>query len=203
MIELKEKNAVIVGGGRVAERRANTLLNNGASLTVVSPDAEEGIMQLAEQGKLVWKQKGFAGNDLGHAFLIVVATDDPAVNESVVKAASPDALINHAADSEQGNVQFPSFFRRGHLSISVSTDGASPMLAAGVKRDLQARYDESYEAYVDFLYACRQHLKQQSSLERSEQRDILRELLSTAYLNSDNQQKMYDYLEALTGRSPL
>ena len=70
-------------------------------------------------------------------------------------------LLNHAADASAGNVTFPSMLRRGKLTISVSTDGASPKLGRQIISTLQDTYDERYESYIDFYMKVDNLLKHQ------------------------------------------
>ncbi|MFC2947364.1 NAD(P)-binding protein [Virgibacillus sediminis] len=186
MIDLTEQHAVIVGGGRVAERRAATLLAGGAFVTVISPHLSNGLQREWEKGQILWKQKLFEATDIYDAFIVIVATDNPKVNESVINAASPNMLVNAAGEAEQGNVVFPSFFRRGKLSISVSTNGASPQLSAKIKKDLQGIYSENYEGYLDFLAESRKLIKR-SRLDPHYQQLLLKELLSESFFDENKQ----------------
>ncbi|WP_010531885.1 NAD(P)-binding protein [Lentibacillus jeotgali] len=199
MIDLTDKHVIVVGGGAVAERRIRATLEGGANLTVISPEITEGIHSLWLDGDLTWRKKRVAPGDLADAFLVIAATNDVQVNQSIVQASPSNALINDASDAEKGDLAFPSFFKRGLLSISVSTNGASPMLAAKIKQDLQAAYDNSYTDYVDFLYECRKQLKQ-SALSKHEQRLILQAILSDKFLNKEHQQKGLDWLAGLAER---
>ena len=63
---------------------------------------------------------------------------------------------------KEGNITFPNQLRRGKLTISVSTDGASPKLAKQIIQNLAQTYDESYEDYIDFLYESRQLIKEKA-----------------------------------------
>ncbi|WP_174616079.1 NAD(P)-binding protein [Virgibacillus ihumii] len=198
MIDLTEKNIIVIGGGSVAERRIRTVINNGAKLTVISPKINQGIHALWTEGCLDWKKKKAEAGDLDDAFLVIVATNDVKVNETIIQATPSNALINNAADADEGNVAFPSFFNRGRLSISVSTNGASPMLSAKIKNDLQAVYDNSYTDYVDFLHESRKLLKQ-TCLTKNEQRLFLKEILSDKFQDTDNQNKLLKCLADLSG----
>ncbi|MFC4024319.1 NAD(P)-binding protein [Oceanobacillus longus] len=196
MIELREQNVVIVGGGHVAERRIHSLLQGGASITVISPVIEEGIRFHWEKGNLKWKKKYFESHDVDGAFLIVVATNDSMVNESVIEASPPNSLINAVAEADKGNVEFPAFFRRGKLTIGISTNGASPQLSTKIKRDLQTVYSEKYEDYLDFLFESRQLIKK-STFDKMHQKLLLKELLSDSFLDKNKQMKAMNWFGKL------
>ncbi|ASK62179.1 potassium transporter Trk [Virgibacillus phasianinus] len=199
MVDLAEKSVVIIGGGHVAERRVNTLLESGASITIISPEISEKIRSLWETGLLNWQQKDFETEDLAEAFLVIAATDNPDVNQAAAKATPPNSLLNAAADADQGDVHFPSYFKQGKLSIGISTNGASPMLSAKIKRQLQLTYNSDYGNYVDFLCEVRQ-LINHSTLVKTEQKSILREVLSEDFLNNSKQRQM---IERLSERSTM
>ena len=199
MIDLDKKNIVIVGGGSIAERRIRSLLKSGGLLTVISPTIGEGIQKLWQTAQLTWKKKRFEAVDLADAFLIIAATNDPTVNELVVHHSPQDALLNVAAQAEKGNIHFPAHFKQGKLSISISTDGASPMLAAKIKGNLHTVYDENYGDYVDFLNESRKLIKH-SLLDKSTQSLLLKELLAESFMDEQKQTKTIAWLEKLSGK---
>lgn len=160
MLNVANQHVVVIGGGKVAERKIHGLLEAKAKITVVAPEVTAGIQQLAAAGALVWRQKTFSPDDLDEAWVVIAATNDRDVNKAVAKAAKPYQLINIADDPERSNFHVPAVVRRGRLTIAVSTGGASPTVAQQIRRRLEEMYDEEYERYVDFLYECRQWILQ-------------------------------------------
>ena len=199
MIELEGKRAVVVGGGRIAKRKLSGLLDSGAELTVISPVAVPEIAEWAEEGKINWKQKNFEPTDAEDAFMLVIATDDPAVNAEARKAASPHCLVNASAEAEAGNIHFPAHVKRGKLSIAVSTNGASPMLAKKIKQELQSQFDESYERYLEFLFEARQLLKK-TQIPQNKKEEYLRGFLDEPFLQTALQQETLRELRLLVNR---
>lgn len=199
MIELENKKVVVIGGGRIAKRRLDGLFESGALLTVVSPAVTSEIAGWAEEGKITWKLKNFEPKDAEAAFMLVIATDDPTVNAAARKAAPPHCLVNASAEAEFGNVHFPAHFKRGKLSIAVSTNGASPMLAKKIKHELQNQFDTSYEQYMEFLFRARQLLKQ-SELSRQTREEYLREFLDESFLQVETQQQTLCELRLLANK---
>lgn len=199
MIDLGNKNVVVVGGGKIAERKLDGLLDSKASLTVISPSVTPTIQRWVEEGQIGWKQKKFEPKDAEEAFMLVIATNDPVVNAAAQKAAPPNCLVNASTEAESGNVQFPAHFNRGKLSIIVSTNGASPMLAKKIKHELQEQFDESYEQYLDFLYHARQLLKQ-TKLSRNTKENYLRNFLDKSFLSNEVQQHTLHELQLLAAK---
>ncbi|WP_085505865.1 NAD(P)-binding protein [Thalassobacillus devorans] len=196
MIDFNSRSVVIIGGGKVAAKRARVLLQGGAVITVISPSLEPGLEKLWEQKKVNWKKKFFEPDDLEGAFMAVVATNDPSVILSVPHPTSGLPLVNSAGEARRGNVQFPAFLTRGKLTLAVSTSGASPMLTSQIKEELENRFESDYEGYVDFLYECRQLIKN-SLLTKQEKRQFLHELLDESFMNEEKQQQTILWLKKL------
>lgn len=199
MIELEGKKVIIVGGGRIAKRKLSGLLDSGAELMVISPAADPAIIAWADEGKIIWKQKCFEPTDAEEAFLMVIATDDPAVNAEARKSAPSNCLVNASTEAETGNIHFPAHVKRGKLSIAVSTNGASPMLAKKIKQDLQKQFDESYEQYVDFLFEARQLLKK-TTISQNAKEEYLRSFLDESFLQNASQEASLQELRLLMNK---
>lgn len=189
MFDAKGKKAVVIGGGRVASRKIASLLESGAELTVISPEAEEVIIDLHRAGRLTWLQKTFEPGDLAGAKLIIAAANDASVNEKVAETAADHQLVNVADEPGLGNFHTPSVLRRGKLTMAVSTGGASPALARNIRDDLAEMYDESFEDYLEFLFQFRERIKR-TTLEREEKQRLLRKLLHPEYKERSKQQEV-------------
>ncbi|WP_085993111.1 NAD(P)-binding protein [Oceanobacillus senegalensis] len=193
MINLADKQVVIIGGGSVAERRVLSLKESGAVITLVSPEITDRLHSLRKRGLLRWKQKHFQSKDIHQAFLVIAATNDPEVNQSIKNNVPQETLLNIVDDGEKGDTEFPGTFRQGRLTISVSTGGASPILTSKIRKNLESMYGHSYGNYVDFLYVCRKLIKQ-STLEKSEKKALLNDLLSKDFLNIEKQRDTLEFL---------
>jgi precorrin-2 dehydrogenase/sirohydrochlorin ferrochelatase len=158
MLNIANQHVVVIGGGKVAERKIHGLLEAKAKIIVVAPTITTGIQKLVADKKLIWRQKTFSPDDLDEAWVVIAATNNRDVNEAVAKAAKPYQLINIADDPERSNFHVPAVVRRGRLTIAVSTGGASPTVAQQIRRQLEELYDDDYGRYIDFLYECRQYI---------------------------------------------
>ncbi|WP_163526503.1 NAD(P)-binding protein [Halobacillus ihumii] len=194
MLSLEGKKVVVVGGGKVAKRKIDSLLMSKAQLTVISPNLTDELHSYYETGSIEWKQKNFTPADIEEAFLIVAATNSESVNNDVIRAVPDDRLLNAASNFQNGNVSFPAHFTRGKLTIAISTAGASPLFAKKVKKELSNQYDEKYEQYLDFLFDVR-HLLKKINLSSEEKNTFLREVLSNTYLDTQKQKDMLYCME--------
>lgn len=186
MIDLSDKKAVIVGGGNVAVKRVRKLYDTGAFITVISPQITPELENMVSNQRIRWKKEPFQREDLKDAYIVVIATNDKSMNEEVLLSASHVPLVNEASDSSKGNFIFPAHVQRGKLSISITTHGASPMLSAQIKKDLEKQYDQDYEAYVDFLYECRQLIKK-AAFSKHRKQEWLATAMADKYRNPKEQ----------------
>ncbi|MGE5129626.1 MAG: bifunctional precorrin-2 dehydrogenase/sirohydrochlorin ferrochelatase, partial [Sphingomonadaceae bacterium] len=129
-LDLRGKPAVVVGGGPVAAQKAETLLRSGAKLTVVAPELCARLAELTLVGALRHEAKRFQPGDLVGAEIVIAATDDPSVNESVSNAAKALRIpVNVADNAALSTFIMPSVIDRPPLQVAISTAGASPVLA--------------------------------------------------------------------------
>jgi len=187
-LQLAGKIVVVVGGGKVAERKVIGLLGTGAEVIVISPETTSGIQQLDCESKIVWKQKSFSASDLEDAFMIFAATNNQQINQLVRNSAAAHQLVTIADDPEGSNFHVPAHFQRGLLSIAVSTGGASPSLAKQIRDQLEQQFDDSYEGYLDFLFSKRQWILQKVQ-NPSLKRKLLTTIVSSEFLTSVNREQ--------------
>lgn len=194
MIDLTGRHVAVAGGGKVAERRIYALIDSGASLKIISPTLEESLLSLWKTGRISWEKRLFEKGDIDHAYLIIAATDDPEVNEFIKNTVPEGSLLNMAGEALQGNVIFPGTMKRGKLSISISTGGASPIFASKILKSLESKYDNRYENYIDFLDECRKLLKK-SVIGAEEKNKLLKHILNEEYMSAERQQETIKWLK--------
>ncbi|MBF0606050.1 MAG: bifunctional precorrin-2 dehydrogenase/sirohydrochlorin ferrochelatase [Candidatus Magnetobacterium sp. LHC-1] len=155
-LNLANKECLLVGGGKVAERKAIKLIEAGASLTIVAPELTEKLNRLKTAGRFTHRQRTFVKDDFDGVFLVIAATSDRQVNEEI--AAQFNGLINVVDSPQRCSFIVPSSVTRGELTIAVSTSGASPALASTIRHELEALYPEGFADYVSFLRTYRQRV---------------------------------------------
>lgn len=153
------RRCLVVGGGRVAERKAENLAEAGASVVVVAPDATEGLERMAADGKIALEKRPYAAGEAADYFLVIASTNDPEVNRLVSgDAERAGRPVNVVDVPELCNFFVPSIVRRGDLRIAISTAGAAPALAKKIRRDLEALFPPSYARLLGRLRAFREEL---------------------------------------------
>jgi precorrin-2 dehydrogenase / sirohydrochlorin ferrochelatase len=186
-LRLTGKKIVVVGGGKVAERKITGLIGTQADITVVSPEVSTKINKLAAAGEINWLAKTFVIEDSKEAFMIFAATNDRDLNQAIKNGAEAHQLVTIADDPEGSDFQVPAKVQRGRLTIAVSTGGASPTLARNIKAQLEQEFDDRYDNYLEFLFQVRQQIVQEV-VDPSLKRKLLKAIASPAFFTSKNRQ---------------
>jgi len=148
-LDLRGRRCLVVGGGEIGERKARTLLQSGAQVTVVSPAVTRGLAALATVGRIVERRRPFRRSDLRGCALAVAATGDPAVDDTVAALARrARVLVNVVDRPERCDFILPSVLQRGELQIAVSTGGRCPALAREIRRRLETLFGPEYTELV-------------------------------------------------------
>jgi len=158
-LKLEGRRCLVVGAGTVAEGKIRGLLEAGASVQVVAPEAVLQIQKWAWDGAVGWSPRGFQPHDLDGAFLVITATASPEVNAQVFhEARERKVLCNSVDDPEHCDFYYPAVVNRGDLQIAISTNGRSPALAQRLRQELEEQFGPEYEAWVKELGAARDQL---------------------------------------------
>jgi precorrin-2 dehydrogenase/sirohydrochlorin ferrochelatase len=151
--------AVVAGGGRVATRRALGLLDAGARVRAVAPEATAELAARAETSALQWLRRPWRQGDLAGAALVVAATGSPATNRAVAaQARAAGVPVNVADRPEAGTFQVPAVLQRGGLVLAVATSGRVPGLAGALRRRLGDQFGPEWADLVELLSGLRGRL---------------------------------------------
>ncbi len=160
-LNLHGKKCVVIGGGQVALRTVNMLLETGALVIVISPTLHPELEGLAMAKVIRVKRRDYRRGDLKNAKAVIAATDVKNINHAVAREAKEvKALVNVVDDSQPSDFIIPSYFRRGDLTIAVSTGGMSPALAKKIKTRLEKNFGNEYLSLLSLLDEIRSQLKQ-------------------------------------------
>lgn len=158
-LDIARRLCVVVGGGKVAERKVRGLLAAAGRVRLVSPAVTPGLAALADDRAIEWRCKPYSRPDLDGALLVFAATDRPEVQQAVHRDAQAAGLLVNVADApEWCDFQVPATVRRGDLSISAATNGKSPAVAAMVRRRLDRLFGEEYGWLTAFAALLREQL---------------------------------------------
>jgi len=152
-LNLKNQKAVVIGGGKVAERKTRALLKAGASVKIISPSLTRGLELLSRSGKLIHIKRRYKKKDIKTAFLVIAATSSPVTNTAIAENA--EFLVNVVDNPSEGNFIAPSTVRRGRLSIAIATEGASPAISKAIRKEIEQSYGRDFALYLGFTETIR------------------------------------------------
>lgn len=157
--DISGKRCVVIGGGKVAERKVERLLSCGARVEVVGKALTPALAEWKGEGRIVHREADFAEEHLAGASLAIGATDDEAVNERIAQAARLRGIpVNIVDDPARCDFILPAVVERGDLMIAVSTGGKSPALAREIREELEGRYGAEYAVLCEILGELREQV---------------------------------------------
>ena len=163
-LNIKGKLCVVVGGGEVAERKVETLVEQGAQVMVISQRITKGLGNLGRQGVIQVMLRDYCPGDLSGALVAIAATDDARVNRQIAEdGVRWGVLVNVVDDPEASDFIVPSQFCRGDVVIAISTGGHSPALAKKIRTEMESHIGPEYDSLVQLLSQLRAELKQSGS----------------------------------------
>lgn len=152
-LRIEGARCVVVGGGAVALRKAQTLLKAGARVTIVAPVISRNF----HNARIV--RRRFRPVDVKGASVVIAATDDAEVNRAVHRACvQAGVLVNVVDVPDLCTFTVPSVLRRGPVTVAISTSGASPALAKALRKDLERLYPRSLGRFARSIGRARRRI---------------------------------------------
>lgn len=201
-LDLNNRFCLVIGGGRVAARKAKQLLACDARVSVISPELDSELAVLADKGRINWQQRSYQKGDIARVFLVIAATDDPAVQSAVYAEAEEAGVLLNVADAPQWcNFILPATVRRGDLAVSVSTSGRSPALAKKLREELEEQFGNEYDLLLRLLGSLRHHVLARQAGEEVN-RDLFERLIHPdmlAWIKEGNWPEVEKHIQGVLG----
>jgi precorrin-2 dehydrogenase/sirohydrochlorin ferrochelatase len=149
-LSLEGRAALVVGGGAIASRKAEDLLQAKAVVTVVAPEIGEEMVKLAVGDRVQVFVRPYRSTDIGNSFVVIAATDSNEVNKAVFQdAAARNVLVNVVDVPDLCTFTVPATVHRGNLTIAIATEGLSPAFSGILREELEGRYGAEYGTLVE------------------------------------------------------
>ncbi|MBU2461730.1 bifunctional precorrin-2 dehydrogenase/sirohydrochlorin ferrochelatase, partial [bacterium] len=179
-LNLEKKRCLVIGGGKVAERKATSLLTTGASISIISPKITKRLKEYVSEKKIEHIEREYVSQDIEGAFLVIGATDDEKTNIQIAKDCRNLGILINIVDSPSlSDFLVPAVVSRGSLTISIGTSGNSPALAKKIKEEIGFLYGSEYGKLTEILGGLRQKVHQKIGSESQ------RRLFWEKLINSD------------------
>ncbi len=182
-IDIQNKSCVLIGGGNVAYRKALSLLRAGADIRLISPEINDGVRSLVDDGAVKWIDRCYQQGDLQGATLAIVAVDDPAVGKKVSEEATRlNIPINVADIPEQCTFTLSSCIERGDLLVTISTGGKCPAFSRHMRLKLEEIVDDAYGDLLNMLGDAREEMLE-AGISSDNCRDSLNKIIDSDILS--------------------
>ncbi len=184
LLDLSGKTALVAGGGNVARRKIESLLDHGAEVRVVSRELTGRVKELVDSGRVSHLGEYYTEACLEGAFVVIAATDDEDLNREISLDARKRGLLVNAVDQPHDcNFILPSVLRRGDLVVAVSTSGKSPAAAKKIREDLERQFGEEYATFLTVMGRVREAVRSMG-LPQEENGRIFHEVVNSDLLGA-------------------
>ena len=198
-LDIRGKICVIVGGGEVAARKAERLLDCGAKVFIISPKLSPALAALKEKSLICHIAAAYSGDLIQGAALVIGATDDEKTNATIsLDARSKRIPVNIVDDPQKCDFILPSLVQRGDLAITIGTGGKSPALARHLREELEAKYGEEYKIFLNILGNLRVKMEKNAGVGK----DWFESMLEAGMLDSIKKKdikKVKEIVQKITG----
>jgi precorrin-2 dehydrogenase/sirohydrochlorin ferrochelatase len=158
-LDITNKSCIVVGGGDVAERKVERLLDFGARIAVVGKKLTPYLEAMKREGRIIHIDADYDDSYINDAFLVIGATDQDEVNAKISRQGrAKGILVNIVDDPDKCDFILPSILQQGDLLIAVSTGGKSPALAKKLREDLEKLYGSEYQSLLKVMGSLREKL---------------------------------------------
>jgi len=179
-IDISKRKCVVAGGGDVAERKVERLLECGARVVVIGNELTPNLEAMKNEEKISHIPDNYKNDYIEGALLVIGATDRDEINERIYRdSRERGILVNIVDDPAKCDFILPSVFQQGDLSIAISTGGKSPALARNLREELEQHYRHEYRILLNIMGDIREKI-----ISRGEPSDENRKLFESV-LNSD------------------
>jgi precorrin-2 dehydrogenase/sirohydrochlorin ferrochelatase len=158
-INLSGRRVVVIGGGSVAARKAQVLLEAGARLVIVSDKFDEAFEEMCKGLDVELVKSKYSKEYLGRAVLVVAATNDMPLNREIYSNCQElEILCNVVDQPDLCDFYVPAIVRRGNLQIAISTEGDCPAYAGHLRRKLEDEFTEDHGSFLEQLKLMREYV---------------------------------------------
>ncbi|WP_336014510.1 precorrin-2 dehydrogenase/sirohydrochlorin ferrochelatase family protein [Fusobacterium polymorphum] len=143
-IDLNNKNVLVIGAGKIALRKIETLLNYNCNINVITKEIlEEKFLELERDNKIkIFKNQEFEEKFLENIFLVITATDNEILNKEISQLCmSKNILVNNVTSKDDMNVRFMSIYEKDDIQIAISANG-NPKKAVEIKNKIKDIFEK-------------------------------------------------------------
>ncbi|RZT96398.1 precorrin-2 dehydrogenase/sirohydrochlorin ferrochelatase [Ancylomarina subtilis] len=178
-LNLKGRNCLVVGGGKVAERKLKSLIKAEAEVTLIAPNLSVELQTMHEARTFHYLKSTYQKNDVNGFFLVIAATDCSQTNSRIGADAEAESILFNSVNSRAYSNFYPAAASQcGDIQIAVSSNGQNPYLAKKIRKYLDQKFDNSLKEEVMELGRLRnQFVKETTGLSEKEKKAFMKDNL--------------------------
>ncbi len=185
-IKLDDRKVLLVGGGKIAAEKLEKLLDFTRDITIVAPEVSEAVVEMAKRHGLHLKRRCYEPRDLEGIFVVVVAVDDLNLQKEIYDACQDRHTLCNSVDSvDYCDFIFPSYTKKGALTVAFSTSGVSPSVAKYLRRVIEKAIPDSIADFLEELRTLR------ASLPKGRERMRLLDEKARAYIEKHFEKQLH------------
>ncbi|KJS22538.1 MAG: hypothetical protein VR72_05730 [Clostridiaceae bacterium BRH_c20a] len=155
-LNITRKKCIVIGGGKIALRKINSLLEAGAVVFLISPKISDEIRRLVNENLIQWIEKEYNSELVNDSFLVIAATNIREVNQEIANFChAANILVNVVDSPNDSSFIVNSYLKQGDLTLAISTNGKSPALSHKIREDLTVLFGPEYAVLLDLLAEVR------------------------------------------------
>ncbi|WP_157800973.1 precorrin-2 dehydrogenase/sirohydrochlorin ferrochelatase family protein [Bacillus solitudinis] len=190
MLKFEGRHIVVIGAGEVAARRIPRLLEAGAKITVISPTLHSSLHFLNEMDEIEWKQVEAKEDETFTADLLMIATNNPKLNDSLYNNRFPHQWVYVASDPQKSDIHFPTVIEKERLTLALTTSGASPTYARRLRDKLAEFVSDEVEEELQFLEQARKQVLT-AGLSLVARKRLLQRISTDSFLKDKNRNRKF------------
>jgi siroheme synthase-like protein len=160
-LDMRNRTCLVIGGGNVALRKVETLMDYETEITVIAPDVHEKLEYHAAAGRIKLEKRPYRSPEAATFGLVISASNDGELNRRVYEdAKGSGALVNVVDEPRKCDFIFPAVLRRDCLTTAISTDGKAPFISGHLRLILENIFPDHWNQLMRLAVAFRKRVRQ-------------------------------------------
>jgi len=158
-IDMSKLKILLVGGGSIATEKIEKLLDFTENITIIAPFISEPLREIIKDKNLSYKLRPYMSGDINGFDIVIIATDTIKIHKEIYdESRGSRTLVNSVDNTAYCDFIFPSYIKRGDLTISFSTSGSSPAFAKQIKEYFEHKIPKNIDGFLENMKILREEI---------------------------------------------
>jgi len=158
-MDMSKLKILIVGGGDIATEKIEKLLDFTEDITIIAPFISKDLRKIIKDKNLNYNLRPYMSGDIKDFDIVIIATDTIKIHKEIYKESRGSrTLVNSVDDTAYCDFIFPSYIKRGDLTISFSTSGSSPAFAKQIKEYFEYKIPKNIDKFLENMKILREEI---------------------------------------------